>query len=100
MLAVPAAEEAWNALGNQTVDLVVCDLRLPQMYAQQVCERLQRSAELARTPVVLVLSHVGEQSHLVVRQLGANAYVRSPVHREELLAVVRRLAGEPATAKA
>jgi len=90
-VAVQSAEEAWSVLGNQPVDLIACDLRLPEMNAQQIAERRRRTGEWAGLPMLLLLTHAGEQSNLVVQQLGASAYVRSPLQREELMTVVRRL---------
>lgn len=91
VVAVQSAEEAWKALQHQPIDLVVCDLRLPEMNAQQIAERRRQSGEFAQVPMLLVLSHAGDQSHLVVQQLGARAFVRSPVQRDELLGMVKRL---------
>ena len=73
------------------MDLVLCDLRLPEMNAQQFAELKSRSDRFAEVPMLLVLSHVGEQSHLVVQQLGATDFVRAPIQREELMNVVQRL---------
>jgi hypothetical protein len=43
--------------------------------------------------MVLVLAHAGEQSHLVVQQLGATAWVRSPIEPEDLAAILERQSG-------
>lgn len=85
----PNAAEAWNLLEDRHVDVLLCDLRLPEMNAQQMAERRQRSGRNGDIPMLLVLSQVGEQSHLVVQQLGASAWVRSPVQPAELLEAVK-----------
>jgi CheY-like chemotaxis protein len=90
-LSVQSAGEALEAAQDCDVDLVLCDLRLPEMNAQQFAELKSRSDRFAKVPVLLVLSHVGEQSHLVVQQLGAAGFVRAPIQREELMNVVQRL---------
>jgi CheY-like chemotaxis protein len=88
--AVQNADEAWKALESEPVDLLLCDLRLPEMNAQQIAERRRQSGSHVRVPMVLVLAHAGEQSHLVVQQLGANSWVQSPLVREEILDSVGR----------
>ncbi len=92
-LAVQSAEDALEALQHGAADLLLCDLRLPEMNAQRLAELRKRSDRLAEVPILLVLSHAGEQSHLVVQQLGASGFVRSPIERDELLNVVNRLVG-------
>jgi CheY-like chemotaxis protein len=91
VLAAQSASEAWGLLESRPVDLVVCDLRLPEMNAQQLSERRRVAGRFKQIPVLLILSHAGEQSHLVVQQLGAAAWVRSPLQREDVLAAVTRL---------
>jgi two-component system response regulator AtoC len=89
--AVATAEEAWTVLAAGPVDMIVCDLRLPEMNAQQLAERRRTTGRFQQTPMLLVLAHAGEQSHLVVQQLGAAAWVRSPVEAGELAETVARL---------
>lgn len=92
--SVQSAEEAFEFLQERSVDLVLCDLRLPEMNAQRFAEFRSRSDRLAHVPILLVLSHASEQSPLVVKQLGASDFVCSPIQREELTNVVQRLLGE------
>ena len=88
--AVQTADEAWALLESAPVDLLLCDLRLPEMNAQQIAERRQRAGKYGGIPLVLILAHAGEQSHLVVQQLGASAWVRSPVEPADLLELVEQ----------
>ncbi|MFQ5600984.1 MAG: response regulator [Candidatus Krumholzibacteriia bacterium] len=90
-VGVRSVDDAMDVLEKEPVDLLVCDLRLPEMNAQRIAEHRRRTSQFADIPVLLVLSHAGEQSHLVVQQLGAADFVRSPVQREELTTVVKRL---------
>jgi CheY-like chemotaxis protein len=83
--AVQTADEAWGLLESVPVGLLLCDLRLPEMNAQQIAERRQHTGRHGGVPLVLILVHAGEQSHLVVQQLGATSWVRSPVEPENLL---------------
>ena len=91
VVTVQSAAEAWSALESRPVDLVISDLRLPEMNAQQLAERRRVAAKFKQVPVLLILSHAGEQAHLVVQQLGATAWVRSPLQREDVVAAIARL---------
>jgi CheY-like chemotaxis protein len=86
----PSAEEAWRVLETETVDLLLCDLRPPEMHAQQITDRRRQTARHRSVPMVLVLHNPSEQSDLVVQQLGAAGWVKSPVEREALVHAVRR----------
>lgn len=88
--AAPTVEEAWRILESEPIDLMFCDLRLPDMVAQQIADRRRQSGRHLRVPMAIVLAQASDQSHLVVQQLGATAWVRSPVEREALEDVVRR----------
>jgi CheY-like chemotaxis protein len=89
--AVATADEAWKVLDAEPIDVVVCDLRLPEMNAQQLAERRRVSGKHQGTPMLLVLTHAGEQSHLVVQQLGAAAWIESPIDDAQLLAAIGRV---------
>ena len=91
VVAVQSSAEGWSVLESRPVDLVICDLRLPEMNAQQLSERRRVAAKFKQVPMLLILSHAGEQSHLVVQQLGATAWVRSPLQREDVSAAIARL---------
>jgi CheY-like chemotaxis protein len=83
--------EALQILATEPIDLMVCDLRLPEMNAQQISEHRKRTGEHATVPLLLVLSHVGEQGHLVAQQLGAADFVSSPIAQDDFVMVVKRL---------
>ncbi len=89
-LAVRSAEEAWEALERSRVDLMICDLRLPEMNAQRLAELRRQSGKHSEIPLVLVLARAGEQSHMVLRQLQAQGFVSSPIHADELTQVVQK----------
>jgi CheY-like chemotaxis protein len=86
-----SADEAWRVLESEPVDVVICDLRLPEMNAQQFAEGRRISGRFLDVPMLLVLAHPGEQSHLVVQQLGAAAWIGSPVDDGALLVAIGQL---------
>src|SRR5579884_4407247 len=76
--------------------LVVVDLRLPEMSGAEVCKQLR--ADRIRTPII-VLSAVGDEiDKVLLLEMGADDYVVKPFGTRELLAriraVLRRAPGE------
>lgn len=73
-------------------DLVVLDVRLPDMSGFEVCRQLKQSAETSSIPVLqtsAAFTAVGDR--VVGLQQGADAYLCIPVEADELIATVRAL---------
>lgn len=73
-------------------DLVILDVRLPDMSGFEVCRQLRQNAETASIPVLqtsAAFTAVGDR--VVGLQQGADAYLCIPVEAEELIATVRAL---------
>jgi DNA-binding response OmpR family regulator len=84
------AEDAWRVLESESVELLLCDLRLPEMHAQQMADRRRQTGKHIQVPMLLVLAQASGQSHLVVQQLGASDWIESPVEQRALIDAVRR----------
>jgi len=82
-----------DALGlAPEADLVVLDVRLPDMSGFEVCRQLRQNAATASIPVLqtsAAFTAVGDR--VVGLQQGADAYLCIPVEGEELIATVRAL---------
>jgi DNA-binding response OmpR family regulator len=83
-------------------DLILADLRLPDISGFEICKRIRTSG--IRTPII-VLSAVGEEiDKVLLLETGADDYVVKPFGTRELLAriraVLRRSPGEPERALA
>lgn len=74
------------------VDLVVLDVRLPDMSGFEVCRQLRQNPETAGIPVLqtsAAFTAVGDR--VVGLEQGADAYLCIPVEADELVATVRAL---------
>jgi len=70
-------------------DLVLLDIRMPEMDGFEVCRRL-RLDERSRNVPIIFLSAAGElEDRIAGLSMGAVDYLTKPFHREELLARVR-----------
>src|SRR6202012_3045245 len=68
-------------------NLIIADLRLPDLSGVEVCKRL-RAASI-KTPII-VLSALGEEiDKVLLLEIGADDYVVKPVGARELLARIR-----------
>ena len=87
-----------GALEATPADLVLLDLRLPDVDGLDVCRQLR---ERSRTPIIVLTARGEEADRVVGLELGADDYVVKPYGLRELIAriraVMRRAAsfGEP-----
>ncbi|MFI0486959.1 SpoIIE family protein phosphatase [Actinomadura sp. 9N215] len=84
-----SAAETWVRLTEQTVDLVVLDVRLPDMSGIEVCERIKAAPDTRSLPVI----HISAQAVNVADRTqglrrGADAYMIDPIDPGEFLATV------------
>lgn len=78
--------EGLKILGTNRVDLIVCDLMMPNMDGYEFLEHVKKTEEFRETPVI-ILSVKGE-STTKIRMLenGANDYITKPFNASELIA--------------
>jgi DNA-binding response OmpR family regulator len=90
-----------DALEAPPADLVLLDLRLPDIDGLDVCRQLR---ERSRVPIIIVTARGEEADRVVGLELGADDYLVKPYGLRELIAriraVTRRAAGTGATGEA
>jgi DNA-binding response OmpR family regulator len=75
-----------DALEAAPSDLVLLDLRLPDVDGLDVCRRLR---ERSRVPIIVVTARGEEADRVVGLELGADDYVVKPFGLRELIARIR-----------
>jgi len=79
--------------GGKPFRLVLTDCAMPDMDGFQLVERIRESADFGRVPVVMAASAGQRGDAARCRRLGIAAYLRKPVRRVELKAVIRAALG-------
>jgi response regulator RpfG family c-di-GMP phosphodiesterase len=84
-----SGELALNAATENPPDLILLDIRMPEMDGFEVCRRLKATPATQSVPVIFVsaASETDEKVHGF--ELGAVDYVTKPYQRDELLSRVR-----------
>jgi len=83
-LVVSSGEDAVATVEREPVDLVLLDLRLPDMHGYDVCARI-RSGSAADVPVLMVTANEEVNGAATGLRLGADDYLRKPFAPDELL---------------
>jgi DNA-binding response OmpR family regulator len=85
-LEVERAATGQEALDAAEPDIVLLDLRLPDIDGLEVCRRLR---ERSRVPIIVVTARGEEVDRVVGLELGADDYVVKPYSLRELVARIR-----------
>ena len=83
-----SALEGWR---SARPDLLLLDVRMPDLPGDEVCRRVKADPESAHLPVVLVTAYEARESRRRALEAGADDLLLAPVNRTELLARVRSL---------
>lgn len=90
--AVGSVAAARKALQDNTADLVLCDLRLPDGEGIDLLEWLNARRE--QVPVIMMTSYAAIPSAVQAMKLGAKDYVSKPVNPEDLLQKINEVLGD------
>jgi two-component system NtrC family sensor kinase len=72
-------------------DLVILDIRLPDIPGYEVCRRIKQDPATAHIPVLQVSAFIGEQGKAAAIAAGADALLTHPIDPAVLLDVVATL---------
>lgn len=76
--------EALERLKEQSVNLILADINMPNMDGIQLLSQLKASPQWKSVPVVMVTTEGGQMKVMEAVQLGAAGYVRKPFTAEQI----------------
>jgi diguanylate cyclase (GGDEF)-like protein len=89
VVAVADAEAALAAAGDQTFDLVLCDVNLGGSSGISLTRALRRHDRHAGVPIILMSADAKSRRQVAGLDSGADDYVAKPIDFDELLARIR-----------
>jgi DNA-binding response OmpR family regulator len=78
-------------------DVITLDVMMPRLDGWETAVQLRRSPETAHIKVVLITARAQEEDKAHGGRVGADAYLTKPFDPNEMIRVVRELAGAPAS---
>jgi two-component system chemotaxis response regulator CheY len=82
--------EALEILRRDWIDLVVCDVHMPEMNGQELVEYMSADGNLRTIPVIIVSSDTTDARRDSLLQAGAREYLHKPITPERLRASALR----------
>lgn len=86
--AVATGAELSAVMAQETIDLVVLDVRLPGEDGMQIARKLRESSGI---PILMLTGRAEEADRVMGLELGADDYLTKPFSPRELLARIRAL---------
>ncbi|MFW6295844.1 MAG: response regulator [Halothece sp.] len=85
------ANEGWELLQQQSPDLVISDVMMPQVDGYQFLQRLREDPRFKALPVVFLTARGMTTDRIQGYKAGVDAYIPKPFDPDELVAVVKNL---------
>lgn len=89
VLQAPDGREAIAQLKQSTVELVICDVEMPNMNGFEFLGARRQEAELSQIPVVMLTSRSNDKHRWLAMQLGATDYFTKPYLERDFLKVIK-----------
>jgi two-component system chemotaxis response regulator CheY len=84
-------KDACAKLNGQKINLIVCDVNMPQMDGLSFLRHLKTTAQYKFTPVIMLTTESQEAKKAEGRAAGARAWITKPFQPSQLVDAVGRL---------
>lgn len=81
--------DALKKLAEETFDLIILDVVMPEMDGFEVCRRVRQIPAYAETSVMMLTARSGEEDRKRGLEVGANLYLPKPISPTRLIAMVQ-----------
>lgn len=89
VVEAPNGKEAFEKIQDQSFDVVVTDLEMPEIKGIELLERVMRVSP--QTFVIIITAYGSIETAIQALRKGASDYILKPVEFDELLVKIRRL---------
>ena len=80
--------EALESISSDPPDLIILDLKLPDIDGYEICRRIRRNPELRDIPVIMLTGYTTVEDKIRGIEEGADDYITKPFNLSELKARV------------
>lgn len=83
-----SGEEAVKVSNNETFDLILLDIMMPNMNGFDTCRLIKESSNNSDTPIIFISARTDVESISKGFELGGVDYIVKPFHADEIIARV------------
>jgi DNA-binding response OmpR family regulator len=85
---VSSGTEALKRIDENTYDLLMLDIIMPEMDGFELCKRIREKEGLRETPIVFLTAKSREEDRGHGLEVGANLFLTKPISPEKLLLII------------
>ena len=85
------ANDALKAMQEETPDLILSDVVMPEKDGYQLCREIKEDLQLCHLPVILLTAKATIENQVEGLNIGADAYITKPFEPAYLLAMIKSL---------
>ena len=83
--------EALDALAKNRIDIVICDVNMPNMDGLEFLKTMRADEKLKSIPVIMLTTEGKDEDRDRARDLGANGYLNKPFKPNALKQEIEKL---------
>ncbi len=83
--------QALDIIMQQTPDLIISDLMMPNMDGMTLCAKVRQNIRLSHIPFVVLTAKTQEEDRIAGLEVGADAYITKPFNMEVLRKTIKNL---------
>ena len=91
VLTAVDGKNAWEKLNNNEVDVILCDVMLPDVNGWELCTRIKGDMRFNHIPVIILTAKNGIDDRVASYEAGADGYIAKPFELKILFARVDNL---------
>jgi DNA-binding response OmpR family regulator len=84
----PTGREAFQILKDQSIDLVLLDLMLPDISGEQICKEIRKTSTI---PIIMLTAKTSDENIIRGLNIGADDYMTKPFSPRQMIARVNAL---------
>lgn len=85
--------EGLDALSNNSVDMIVCDLNMPNMNGIEMIRKVREDRRFDGIPIVMLTTEAQKEKMMEAKEAGATGWLVKPFDEAKLVAVVNKMIG-------
>lgn len=74
---------------EQMPDIIICDIRMPELNGYQVLMKLRQNPVTAKIPLIFITDKPIDNPQEVVQEMGANGYLIKPFSTTQLILTIK-----------
>lgn len=86
-----SGEEGLEKARRHNPNLIILDLKLPELPGEEVCREIRKDKNTAKTPIIMLTAKDSDADRIIGKVLGADHYMTKPFDLGQLSAKIKEL---------